>query len=381
MQTRKLYYEDPYRQDFRGKVLSCEQVKNGWAVVLDATAFFPEEGGQTADTGTLAGARVLDAHEKAGVITHLTDGPVPVGVTVEGHIDWPDRYRKMQNHTGEHVVSGLVYGKYGFDNVGFHLGSDGCTVDFSGELTREQLNEIEREANAVVWRNVPVEVRFPRWSELEKMEYRSKLDLKEDVRIVTIPGVDRCACCAPHVSNTGQIGLIKILDFMRHRGGVRIWMKSGADALADYGDRYEAALAVSGMLNTPQADIAAGVEKLLAQRDALKFELTALRREMAQAKAAALEAAEGNILVFFQSDEDGMRTLVNAGMEKCGGVCAVFSGEDGAYRFVMGSKTVDMRAFMKENGPALKARGGGQAQMVSGRSTATKAELEAFFQL
>ncbi len=380
MQTRKLYYEDAYTRRFQSEVLRCEKAKDGWAVVLKATAFFPEEGGQEADTGTLDGVRVLDVRERDGVIVHTTDRPLTAGRTVTGALDWPERFRKMQTHTGEHIVSGLIHRAYGYDNVGFHLGAGGCTVDFSGELTRVQLDEIEEQANAAVWQDLPVLARFPLASELAEMDYRSKLELTHDVRIVTIGEVDACACCAPHVSSTGQIGQIKLLDFMRHRGGVRVWIKAGSDALADYQARYEAALAVSGLLNAPQSDIAAGVEKLLAQRDALKHELTGLRRQMAQVQAAALESRPGHMLLFGPADEDSMRILANAGMEKCGGVCAVFSGEEGDYRFVMGSRSVDMRAFIREHGPALKARGGGQSRMISGRCTAARAELEAFFQ-
>lgn len=379
MNTEKLFYKDAYIRCFEAVVLSCEEGKNGWEVVLDATAFFPEEGGQTADTGRLGAVRVLDVREKAGVVTHYTDGPLPVGETVAGEIDWPERFRKMQTHTGEHIVSGIMHARYGFENVGFHLGENGCTFDFNGELTRAQLDEVEREANAAVWADLPVTARFPDAEELAALPYRSKLDLTENVRIVTVEGVDICACCAPHVASTGQIGMIKLLDFMRHRGGIRVWCKCGSDALADYHARYTASAAVSALVNTPQENIVSGVEKLIAQRDELKAEFTALKKQMLEARAAALEPTEGNLLLFAREDDAGMRVLVNGGMEKCGGVCAVFSGEDGAWQFVMGSKTADMRAFMKENGPALKARGGGQTQMVSGRSQATKAELEAFF--
>ena len=379
MNTEKLFYRDAYMRRFEATVLSCEEAKNGWAVVLDATAFFPEEGGQSADTGSLGTVRVLDVKEKSGVVTHYTDGPLPVGEIVAGEIEWAERFRKMQTHTGEHIVSGLVHAKYGYENVGFHLGESGCTFDFSGELTREQIDEIEALANAAIWRNVPVTARFPGSEELRAMSYRSKLDLTENVRIVTVEGVDVCACCAPHVATTGQIGMIKLLDFMRHRGGVRIWCKCGSDALADYHARYNASAAVSALLNTPQENIAAGTEKLIAQRDELKAEFAALKKQVLEARAEALEPVDGNMLLFAREDDAGMRILVNGGMEKCGGVCAVFSGEDGAWQFVMGSRTTDMRAFMKEHGPALKARGGGQPQMVSGRSQATKAELEAFF--
>ena len=285
----------------------------------------------------------------------------------------------MQNHTGEHIVSGLVHSRYGFSNVGFHLGEDGCTIDFDGELTRAQLDEIEDAANDAVWRDLPVTARFPDPAELRTLDYRSKLDLTENVRIVEIPGIDRCACCAPHVARTGEVGLVKLLDSMRHRGGVRIWLKAGRDALTDYRARYRDTAAISALLNLPQDRLVPGVEKLLAQRDELKGELIGLRRRALEETAAALTPTAGNILLFAEGDDAGLRLLVNAGMEKCGGVCAVFSGADGDYRFVMGSRTRDMRAFAREIREPLQARGGGQETMISGRSQADRRTLEDFF--
>ncbi len=379
MKTAKLYYDDAFLREFEAEVVSCGETDGGFAVVLDRTAFFPEEGGQTADTGTLGGVRVLDVRERDGVIVHLTDGPLSPGNTVAGALDWAERFRKMQNHTAEHIVSGLAHARYGCDNVGFHLGADGCTFDLNIELTRPQLDELEDAANAVVWDDRAVTARFPTPDELKSLDYRAKLALTEGVRIVTVEGVDNCACCAPHVRRTGQLGAVKLLDFMRHRGGVRIWLKAGADALADYRARYAATAAVSALLNTPQADIAAGTERLIAQRDGLRAELDGYVRRALEERAAALEPTAGNMTLYCDADDAGMRVLANAGMEKCGGVCAVFSGSDGAYRFVMGSRTRDMRTFAKEIREPLRARGGGQERMISGKCEATRAEIEAYF--
>ena len=379
MATVKLFYENAFTRAFDAAVLSCEARADGWAVALDRTAFNPEGGGQAGDTGVLGPVRVTDTHEKGGVILHYTDGPLAHGTAVHGELDWAERFRKMQNHSGEHIVSGLVHGRYGYDNVGFHLGDDGCTLDFSGELTREELDGIERAANEVVWKNVPVTARFPAPEELRSMDYRSKLDLTENVRIVTVEGVDVCACCAPHVERTGQIGVIKLLDFMRHRGGVRVWLKAGSDALRDFDARYRDTAALSALLNVPQGDIVPAAEKLLSSRDELKFQLTALRRQAIEARAAAIQPTDGSLLLFAEGEDADLRVLVNAGMEKCGGVCAVFSGEDGAYRFVMGSRSRDMRAFAKDIREPLAARGGGQERMISGRSAADRTTLEAFF--
>lgn len=379
MDTEKMYYADAYIRGFTARVLSCAPAEGGWAVVLDRTAFFPEGGGQTADTGTLDAVRMLDAQEAGGVITHLTDGPLAVGGEVKGRLDWAERYRKMQDHTGEHIVSGLVHRRYGYENVGFHLADDGFTFDFDGELTRAQLDELEDEANAVVWEDRAVTAWFPDEKALRTLRYRAKLELTENVRIVTIDGVDDCACCAPHVARTGEVGVVKFLDFMRHRGGVRIWGKCGIDALRDYRARYADTAAISALLNKPQTDIVPGVERLLAQRDELKAALAAERRGALEARAASLIPTEGHMLLFCEADDAGMRVLANAGMEKCGGVCAVFSGGDGDFRFVMGSRTRDMRAFAREIREPLAARGGGQERMISGRSAASRADIEAYF--
>ena len=379
MKTRKLYYEDAYRRHFAAEVLSCREDKDRFCVVLDQTVFFPEEGGQAADPGILGGRQVLDVKEKEGVIYHYTDGPLSPGETVEGEIDWAERFRKMQNHSGEHILSGVVFRRHGFENTGFHLSADGFTLDFSQELSREELAAIEWEANEAVWADRPVTARFPAPEELKTLAYRSKLDLTENVRIVTIEGVDNCACCAPHVSSTGQIGAIKLYEAMRHRGGMRIWAKCGSDALRDFRARCTADAAVSALLSVPQGEIARGVEKLLAERDSLKQQLAAAQNELVQKQIETLRPTEGDLLLFARADMDGLRALVNAGMELCGGVCAAFAGEDGNFRFVAGSKSRNCRDWLNTAKEALKARGGGKPEMVSGSSAAGQKEIEAFF--
>ena len=379
MKTVRLYYQDAYIRNFSASVLSCEAENDRYAVVLDRTAFFPEGGGQAADTGTLDDAAVLDVRERGDVIIHYTDRPLSVGVTASCAVDWPLRFRRMQEHTGEHIISGLVHTYFGFENVGFHLGDESCTVDFDGELSREALDQVEDLANRAVWDNRAVTTIFPSPEELPSIQYRSKLDLTADVRLVVIDGIDICACCAPHVSRTGEIGVIKILDHMRHRGGTRLWLKCGADALADYRSRYAASAALSQLLNVPQAEIVPAAERFFARQDALKYRVTELERRELERQAAAIVPTEGDILLFADADDAGMRILANAGMEKCGGVCAVFSGESGDYRFVMGSRAWDMRGFVKDNRENLALRGGGQERMVSGRCGASKEQLNAFF--
>ncbi|MBO4284392.1 MAG: alanyl-tRNA editing protein, partial [Clostridia bacterium] len=247
--TEKLYETDGSLFTFSATVLSCERAGDGYAVKLDRTAFFPGGGGQECDVGSLGGIPVSGASTSDGEVIHRTAAPLPVGSVVEGVVDAFVRFPRMQCHTAEHIVSGLIHARYGYDNVGFHLGCDEVTMDFNGELTREQLDEIEDLANRVVYSDVPVTVSFPSPEELPRLSYRSKLDLTENVRLVTVEGVDVCACCAPHVEKTGEIGLVRLLGFIRYKGGVRIRLVAGERALADYRARCRASQEISEMLS------------------------------------------------------------------------------------------------------------------------------------
>ena len=259
--TTRLFDADSHLWSFSARVAACTEKNGKYEIELDATAFFPEGGGQCGHRGTLGGVRVLDTVERCGTILHVCDGPLPTGSEVRGEVDAELRFSNMQTHSGEHVVSGIVHRLFGWDNVGFHL--DGAaTLDFSGELTAEDVARVELLANEAVWANIPVVARYPSKDELAGLEYRSKLDLTENVRIVTIEGVDVCACCAPHVSRTGEIGLIKITDFMRHRGGVRLTMLAGRRAFLDYRAKTDAAAEISAMLSAPRDALPAAVSRL-----------------------------------------------------------------------------------------------------------------------
>ena len=226
-ETAKLYYADGYVREFDACVVSCRPEGERYRVVLDRTAFFPEGGGQYGDVGCLDGVQVTDTKEKGGIIFHETDTALEEGKCVHGILDWEVRFDRMQQHSGEHIVSGIVHRRFGYENVGFHLGDDYCTMDFNGPITKEELKEIEWEANRAVFENLDVLVTYPSKDELAQMEYRSKIEIDGQVRIVTIPGYDVCACCAPHVKKTGEIGLIKLVNRMNYKGGERITMLCG----------------------------------------------------------------------------------------------------------------------------------------------------------
>ena len=377
--TEKLYYKDSHLFTFEAAVLDCREEKKGYSVVLDKTAFFPEGGGQLADTGVLGGVRVLDVHERGGEIRHYTDAPLEIGAHVEGCVDAEQRLRRMQNHSGEHILSGLVHNTYGFDNVGFHMGAECMIIDFSGELSWEQLTELETRANEVVRQNIPLHIWFPDENELKSLEYRSKLELTENVRIVEIPGVDRCACCAPHVERTGEVGIVKILDSQRHRGGVRVSVVCGLDALEDYRARQESVTEISRALSAKRGEVTQAVQRVLNEQQSMKERCDALSLALIRYMAEAEPATAGNILVFDGTlGEIAQRELANLLMEKAGGFAAVFCGSDeDGWRYIIGSKRLDLRAMSREINAAVQGRGGGTPQMIQGSARANRAEIEA----
>ena len=372
MTTEKLYYIDSHLFDFEATVLDCRETETGWAVLLDKTAFFPEGGGQPADTGFIDSIPVTDVQEQGGEILHFCGQALPVGDHLPCRVEREQRLVRMQNHSGEHIVSGLAHRLYGCENVGFHMGEDCMTIDFDRELSWQQLMEVETLANQAVRDNLPVLCSFPEGEALQTLEYRSKLDLTENVRIVEIPGIDRCACCAPHVARTGEIGLIKILDAERHRGGVRLSLCCGMLALQDYRIKQDNITAVSQALSAKRHETAGAVARLLAEQQKAKERIAALSMELARLKAESCPATGGNLCVFDNVlDEVALRELVNLLMEKCGGIAAAFSGSDETgYRYIMGSRRVDLRRCAKEINCLIDGRGGGKPQMIQGSAAA-----------
>ena len=377
MTTEKLYYIDSHLFDFEATVLDCRETETGWAVLLDKTAFFPEGGGQPADTGFIDSIPVTDVQEQGGEILHFCGQALPVGDHLPCRVEREQRLVRMQNHSGEHIVSGLAHRLYGCENVGFHMGEDCMTIDFDRELSWQQLMEVETLANRAVRDNLPVLCSFPEGEALRTLEYRSKLDLTENVRIVEIPGIDRCACCAPHVARTGEIGLIKILDAERHRGGVRLSLCCGMLALQDSRVKQENIAAISQALSAKRHETAGAVARLLAEQQKAKERIAALSMELARLKAESCPATGGNLCVFDNVlDEVALRELVNLLMEKCGGIAAAFSGSDETgYRYIMGSRRVDLRRCAKEINRLIDGRGGGKPQMIQGSAAASAEQI------
>ena len=379
METKKLFYADVMQRQFTAVVLSCEEAKGGYAVTLDQTAFYPEGGGQPCDRGVLGGANVLEVHEKAGIITHLTDKPLPVGETVTGQIDWARRFDHMQQHSGEHICSGIICAQYGCDNVGFHMGTDAVTIDFNADISWEELLDIEARANQYIYENHAIDIHFYRGAELDAVEYRSKKALEGDVRIVTFPGADCCACCGTHVVQSGQVGIVKFLSCQKFREGVRIELLAGGRAYRYLSATWEQNLHAAQMLSAKPTESAKAVERVLAELGGLK-QRTAKLEEASFAQIAAQNANVDNVLLFEDDmSPDSVRKLCDAVAQVCSGRCAVFAGADSTYKYAIGQVNGDLRDFTKSMNAALNGRGGGKPFFVQGSVNASREEIEKFF--
>lgn len=366
--TEKLFYRDSHMITFSACVMQCEQSGDYYEVVLDRTAFFPTGGGQSADTGVLGNVKVLDVKEKQDEVYHIVDGPLQVGDTVEGVLDWEERFSKMQQHSGEHIVSGIVHQMFGYDNVGFHMGTDAITMDFNGVITPSQLKEIEQKANQVVVKNVAILDHYPAKEELKEIAYRSKIEIEGQVRLIEIPEVDTCACCAPHVKKTGEIGLIKLTNVQNYKGGVRVSMLCGFRALLDYNEKAESVRNLSMMLSAKESEVVGEVARLQEDLNDKKQTIARLQKEILVRKVDALSEIEPCMVLFEEKlDGNGPRELMNLLLEKGAQIGAVFAGtKETGFRYVIGSKELDVRPFAKVLNTAFNGRGGGKPEMVQG---------------
>ena len=380
METEKLYYADPFLKTFTATVLDCQPGKNGFIVTLDRTAFYPEGGGQPADQGTLDGAAVTDVHEKNGVVLHNVDSAVEIGKTVTGVIDWARRFDHMQQHSGEHICSGLICGRCHCDNVGFHMGTDMVTIDFNADIPWEELLEIEAQANQYIYEDHPIDIQFHQGAELDAIDYRSKKPLEGDVRIVAFPGADCCACCGTHVLRSGQVGLVKFLSVQKFREGVRIELLCGKRALDYLSRTWEQAKTIGQRLSVKPVDAAAAVERLEHELSAAKLRCSQLE-ESVFAAIAQEQAGKGDVLLFQPPMKpDSVRKLADAAAKTCGGLAAVFAGEGIHYAYALGrADGQDISAQVKAMNAALHGRGGGRNGFAQGSVEAEQNAIEAFF--
>jgi alanyl-tRNA synthetase len=384
MKTRRLFEEQVKTKEFEAMVLFAEEKKGVYSIVLDQTAFFPEGGGQPGDSGSLfvegEEIPVLDTREKDGVIFHLTKQPLETGTRVKGVLNWDRRLRNMQNHSGEHILSGLIYQRFGYHNVGFHMGSEAVTLDLDGVISQEELLELEEKVNQAIEEDVEVEVLYPSGEELQEMFYRSKKEIEGQVRIVRIPGYDSCACCGTHVERTGEIRLLKILGVQNYKGGVRISMLAGKDALEDYGRKHVMIQEATHLLSVKPEKVTEGIQKALNQQAALKSRLIGLQRQIGEEKAEAVPEGSQRICFLepnFQMEE--LREMVNKAALRCKMALGLLPVGENLCQYVLISNEQDVRSLGKELNQRFSGKGGGQSSMVQGTLVGTGEEIKTCF--
>lgn len=394
--TQVIYEDDAYAKECNAKVLECKEemrVIGGkeemvFGIVLDKTIFFPEGGGQPADSGIIEEEPVVDVQKEDGKIYHYVRKPFTSGEEVKLMLDFTTRYKRMQNHSGEHLFCGLIHKLHGYENVGFHMSEDSVTVDVNGVLTAEDFEKLEILANDAIHTNVPIYAVYP--DSPEELDYRSKLDLTENIRVVIIEGYDACACCAPHVKSAAEVGLIKVMDFMSHRGGTRFTLKCGGDAVEDYRVLHEEIGQIMRLFSSKREECHLAAtrvsEQLKQQQESitlLKKQITSLYMEKLHACVAKGEGDKVEMIFAQALDEVQMRTLINEGVTIAPGIVAGFMGTDEeGYRYIIGKNETmeepDLRTLAKEFNAALNGRGGGSVKMIQGSVAANRSEIEAF---
>ena len=373
--TEKLYYTDSYMNVFEAKVMSCNEAAKGYEIVLDKTVFYPEGGGQPADNGSLEEAVVKDVKIKDNTIYHLVDRPLEVGRIVKGIINFNRRFDMMQQHSGEHIISGIINSKYGYNNVGFHLNDTHMTADVDGELTLEQIKEVERIANEAVYKNIEVEINTYNNEQVKELIYRSKIELKEDVRLVKVPGYDSCACCGTHVKKTGEIGIIKIVDSAKHRGGTRLTVLCGNRALKDYGMKQEVINKVVGILSASPDKISQQIERLQKEIAENKEKQRILIDEIINDKIAGYLKDNKKIYIVCEDviGAEDIKRMCSSMIDKTNKTCIVVYKDIDKLRYVIGNKSEDIRGLCKELNSKFNGKGGGNEEMCQG---SLQAELE-----
>lgn len=378
MKTIALYDDDSFATEFSAQVVSCEESEGSFKIVLDQTLFFPEQGGQTSDVGSLGQVNVTDVQIEDDVIYHFCDKPIEAGQKVIGTIDWNHRFGNMQQHTGEHIFTGLAHNLYGADNVGFHLSDNTVTLDLNIELSEEQVRLIERTGNEIIAKDVPVKAYFPDDATLAATDYRSKKEIDGDVRLVEIEGVDICACCAPHVKTTGQVGMLKVVSYGKYKGGTRVYILCGLRALADYNRRMDLLAKSYQQLSCSEEDLPGRIAGIIDENKQLKYKISQIKADILMNQIVKYPSELSDVTIFIEDlDAKTMRDGVNALVERHEGLCAIFSGDDEeGYNFVIGSKTRDCSAIAAGLRELLGAKGGGSRQMAQGSVQATRSAIE-----
>ncbi len=373
--TERLYLVDSHLFENECTVLSCEPAKEGFDVMVDRTVFFPNKGGQPCDTGILGGVKVVDVRESGDELILRTEGPLPVGETVTGHINEKRRLDIMEQHTGEHVLSWCAYKLFDAVNVGFHCALTYATLDLDKPLTSKQVTEMEDMANGLVRRNLPVTATiYDSEEDLAGVPLRKHAEgLIAPIRVVSIEDADSCTCCAPHVHSTGEIGAIKIVSAVAYKGGMRMTFLCGGRAMKQFQKLQTALDAIARKFSTAGDEVLSAVEKQEAELKAVKKEKADLTARLegyltAELKAQAEDVKGKKLLVkLTDTDPKRLRPLALATLPEKG-LTLLLTERNGQLSYVLCANglKLDMGELIPAVNLALGGRGGGRGTLAQG---------------
>lgn len=373
--TEKLFYEDAYQTNFDATVTSCENKGDKWLVVLDKTCFYPEGGGQPTDTGTIGDADVIEVHDKEGEIVHTVDRELKPGTAVIGRINWSRRFDHMQQHSGEHIVSGMLCKAFNCNNIGFHMGTGIIQIDYDADISWQEILDVEKRANKYIWENHKINILWPDKAELAHLEYRSKKELTGAVRITEWPGADICACCGTHVVTSGEVGLVKMLSVQKIKEGVRIELVCGKRAFDYLAEVWDQNQEISRSLSAKPKETAEAVTKLKQENFRLHGDKIAMESKIIAYIAEEYRGQDNPVVFTEEVSGDGVRKLCDLLSEGAYGRCCVFAGKDGEYKYAVIHKGEDIKDFINSMNAALNGRGGGKNGFAMGNMTSNKAEI------
>ncbi len=376
--TEKLYYQDSYNFSFEANIY---QIINGdkIAVILDRTCFFPEGGGQKSDIGYIGNSFVYDVQEIDGIIYHYVKdlSDLECNKIYNCKIDGNIRFSRMQAHTGEHILSGLAYKYFGAENVGFHMDETQLmTVDFDLPLSPEQVSFLENESNRCIYENHPVKSEIYTVEDAKNLRYRSKIEFSDYIRIVSISDVDMCACCAPHLNCTAQVGLLKILSCISHRGGVRLSLICGIAAFNDYKDKFKQILNISSMICSPHDKTDAGVEQLISQNKDIRKKISDQKERLFNFICDSVTYEDFIIMSFNDFNAEELRLLSNKLSSKSQYGVFLFTGNDyNGYSYCFNSDIINSSDFLREMKASINATGGGKGNIIQGKIQCDKQSI------
>jgi len=294
MATHRLYYDDSFLRNFSARILSCSPVEPvstpsgtvpAWEVLLDQTALYPTSGGQPNDLGMLGDARILDVRDEGEEIAHIVDRELHPG-DIDGCVDWPRRFDHMQQHTGQHLLSAMFHERFGLPTVSFHLGSDLCTIDMRGpEPSPDALRGAQRAANAIIFEDRPVNVRYGTAGEFAKRGVRKEVDREGILRAIEIEAADLQPCGGTHVKSTGQIGLILVRRCTKIRQDWRVEFLCGGRSDRIAAGDFQLLRTIGDQLSCAPEEAPAAIEKASAERDASFKSLRTALQQLAESRA------------------------------------------------------------------------------------------------